>query len=286
MFAFQTMPAKRQRDDESDSDLDDERHVKKSRPRYNHPFNPTPSFPPLSSTSFANNPPITPTPSEHGLAACASAPNAGGHALRSHSPGSGMDSDTAMEEYDSEAPSQLPESPLMDASQDLMHPARLRPSDTVNHTGRVSTPMHPAFKRGAIHRGHAINASFEATHENNGRLYPHGPSTQLPPAGNALAREADDEGGRRMPSPISEDEDIPDTPTEFTQSQLSRLSFSNANATDDMDTSSPSLGLAPAPRGRKRSGALTGVGRFTMGYRDDCEKCRQRIPGHYSHFLA
>ena len=26
--------------------------------------------------------------------------------------------------------------------------------------------------------------------------------------------------------------------------------------------------------------------RFCMGYRDDCEKCRQRVPGHFSHFLG
>ena len=25
--------------------------------------------------------------------------------------------------------------------------------------------------------------------------------------------------------------------------------------------------------------------RFSMGYRDDCEKCRMRVPGHFSHFL-
>ena len=25
--------------------------------------------------------------------------------------------------------------------------------------------------------------------------------------------------------------------------------------------------------------------RFCMGYRDDCEKCRLRVPGHFSHFL-
>ena len=24
-------------------------------------------------------------------------------------------------------------------------------------------------------------------------------------------------------------------------------------------------------------------GRFTMGYRSDCEKCRARVPGHWAH---
>ena len=26
--------------------------------------------------------------------------------------------------------------------------------------------------------------------------------------------------------------------------------------------------------------------RFCMGYRADCEKCRLRVPGHFSHFLS
>lgn len=87
----------------------------------------------------------------------------------------------------------------------------------------------------------------------------------------------------RMPSPISEDEDIPDTPTAQTQSQLSRLSVTSGYASDRMDTEMPPP--QATPKGRKRSGALTGIGRFSMGYRDDCEKCRLRVPGHYSHFL-
>lgn len=216
--------------------------------------------------------------------------NLGGAAL--HPRSSGMDFDTDMDQDDSEVQSQ---SPFLVASQNLMRPAMLKPSlfnsDTINSTGRVSTPMHPTFKRGGINRGYPMNGFREATNENSGSMYEHALSTQLPSAwqGNSQEIVDDGNGGRRMPSPISEDEDIPNTPTDFTQSQLSRLSFSNANAPDDMDTehTSPPLGLAaaPTPRGRKRSGALTGVGRFTMGYRDDCEKCRQRVPGHYSHFL-
>ncbi|KAF3309663.1 hypothetical protein TWF173_010644 [Orbilia oligospora] len=31
------------------------------------------------------------------------------------------------------------------------------------------------------------------------------------------------------------------------------------------------------------SGIATSKGRFTMGYRADCEKCRNRVPGHYAH---
>ena len=92
-----------------------------------------------------------------------------------------------------------------------------------------------------------------------------------------------------MPSPISEDDDIPDTPTSFAQSQLSRLSVTSnmdlASISEDSDMAPPpGVNTAPA-KGRKRSGALSGKGRFSMGYREDCEKCRLRVPGHYSHFL-
>lgn len=52
-----------------------------------------------------------------------------------------------------------------------------------------------------------------------------------------------------------------------------------------------------ARKGRARSGAISsspdtprswhGLSgrRFYMGYRDDCEKCRNRTPGHFAHFL-
>ena len=126
----------------------------------------------------------------------------------------------------------------------------------------------------------------------------------------------------RMPSPISEDEVEPDTPTAFTQSQLSRLTVDSGHnslrGSVERDATATSAGwpgnkdwnkngewgkdenmeeegaghdgddVAPVPlarKGRARSGAFTGKGRFSMGFREDCEKCRARIPGHYSHFL-
>lgn len=117
-------------------------------------------------------------------------------------------------------------------------------------------------------------------------------SNPLPPLPGLTVRksrqEQPSERSRRMPSPISEDEDIPDTPTALTQSQLSRLSVSHEKPEDmemDEDHYTTPLALPLTPRGRKRSGALTSTPRFSMGYRDDCEKCRQRVPGHYSHFL-
>lgn len=51
----------------------------------------------------------------------------------------------------------------------------------------------------------------------------------------------------------------------------------------DMGTASPvSVGdasMESAWTERKKTGGL-----FRMGFRGDCEKCRMRVPGHYSHY--
>jgi hypothetical protein len=193
-----------------------------------------------------------------------------------------------MEDDDFDVRSQPSDSPF--GGSNFMRPAMLNASlfgaDQPNANGRVPTPIHPTFKRGGMNGlGFPTSGSAGGLNASNGGL--NVPSMQAPTSRKASRQDLDDDRSRRMPSPISEDEDIPDTPTALTQSQLSRLSFSQVSPADQMDMEAPptSLALPPTPRGRKRSGALTGMGRFSMGYREDCEKCRQRVPGHYSHFL-
>ena len=199
-----------------------------------------------------------------------------------------MDFDMDMDEDDTDVRSQPPESPAFASMGNFMRPAMLQPSlfnsDSANSNGRIPTPIHPTFKRGGMNGlGYPMSGFAGGMDMSNQPTS----STPAPPIWKGPRQEIEDDRSRRMPSPISEDDDIPDTPTAFTQSQLSRLSFSHASTADQMDTesSTTNLALPPTPRGRKRSGALTGMGRFSMGYRDDCEKCRQRVPGHYSHFL-
>lgn len=212
-----------------------------------------------------------------------------------------MDMDMDEEDFD------IIGSPPLDPpyATNFLRPAKLNfdasgDRDSAN-TGRIPTPIYPTF---GGHRGPMITSGMSglgypssglAGGMSLGNTHPGVPSypiLQQPPP-SRKPPQIDQDRSRRMPSPISEDEDLPDTPTALTQSQLSRLSVtSNAERMDvEEHDSDGQSGLAPPgvvttpTRGRKRSGALSGRGRFTMGYRDDCEKCRQRIPGHYSHFL-
>jgi len=288
------MTTKRRRDDDSDSE--DERNFKKSRPIYLAHLNHGYAHSPLHINVGPSLPPSPPAHAE----ATATATAQGGHS-QEHSWGgpvqsshwTDMDYSMDMEEDDSQndVRSQPPDSPF---GGHFFRPPTLNPSSSTlsEHgiTGRIPTPIHSTFNRGSM----------------NGLGYPTsgaaGGVTSNPPIGlpgltvrkNRQEPTSNHDRSRRMPSPISEDDDnIPDTPTTLTQSQLSRLSVSHANAADDMDMeleeesfAGGPLAAPPTPRGRKRSGALTGsTGRFSMGYREDCAKCRQKVPGHYSHFL-
>ena len=110
---------------------------------------------------------------------------------------------------------------------------------------------------------------------------------------------------RALPSPISEDENM-DSPTVMTKSMLSNLRMSTTPSGDKFPSELPSPesppdcmpkhwingpGLNTGRSRRRRSDAISGgAGEtakvvFSMGYRADCEKCRERVPGHYSHVL-
>jgi hypothetical protein len=124
-----------------------------------------------------------------------------------------------------------------------------------------------------------------------------------------------------MPSPIAEspliedDDDLDLHMAEFPSSQLSRLSVSQDGMMDVDDgrvmwsqntqRSSSNDGMSfdvapPTPTtpgriGRARSGAFSasdgggtegkGGRRVVFGFREDCEKCRMRVSGHFAHFV-
>lgn len=69
-------------------------------------------------------------------------------------------------------------------------------------------------------------------------------------------------------------------PTPVSETGMGRL---DVGGDMDMDQrqgagSSGSLTVESAGALRKKAGA------FRMGFRSDCEKCRLRVPGHYSHY--
>ncbi|EDU51134.1 hypothetical protein A1F94_009648 [Pyrenophora tritici-repentis] len=288
---FQMTVRKRGRDDDSDSEIDEDRYIKKARPvcseqanygqfRFQSPatfpHRPSPSPPRL----FTDIRSMTPAKSDYGGAQSPDSVSGGPVCLSRES--SNMDYDMDMDEDDFDVRSQPPESPaLYSSTNSFMRPAMLQSSlfnsEPSPSNGRLPTPIHATFKRGGMNGlGYPMSGSA-------GGLRTSDPSMQAPPpTWKSSRQEKEEDRSRRMPSPISEDDDIPDTPTALTQSQLSRLSVSH----DYMETEESSNLVPPiTPRTRKRSGALTGMGRFSMGYRDDCEKCRQRVPGHYSHYL-
>jgi len=94
--------------------------------------------------------------------------------------------------------------------------------------------------------------------------------------------------GRRLPSPISEGETSPSVIVEGLEDM-------------QMEVEQPEK-ETPTKKGHNRSkhsirswtgfgGELSGNGigmkrTFTMGYRADCEKCRNKVPGHFSHIIT
>ncbi|MCJ1320532.1 hypothetical protein MMC15_005872 [Xylographa vitiligo] len=108
---------------------------------------------------------------------------------------------------------------------------------------------------------------------------------------------------RRLPSPISEDENM-ESPTAVTGGMLRRLDMTASHEPaypPDIDMMTPvtpsTTNLGYSEWRDRRRGAFDGrsvahkheqpgtPGKvvLSMGFKADCEKCRSRVPGHYSH---
>jgi len=98
----------------------------------------------------------------------------------------------------------------------------------------------------------------------------------------------------RLPSPISED-DAMISPTSGAGGMLGRLNVCNNGA--EGTSESRGWGVSSQqhddgegsikPRGwwKSKEKGKTSKTVLSMGYRADCEKCRTRVPGHWSHFI-
>jgi hypothetical protein len=138
-------------------------------------------------------------------------------------------------------------------------------------TGRIPTPIHSSFapfirsEKASIH--HDVDFADDEAMINRFRR------------------------GRRLPSPISEGETSPSViVTGFGDMQMEVENSSHQE--HDKET--------PTKKGHQRSkhslrnwtglelgGPAHGMKRsFSMGYRADCEKCRMKVPGHFSHIIT
>ena len=94
-------------------------------------------------------------------------------------------------------------------------------------------------------------------------------------------------GGRRLPSPISEGEGSP-------AMLVSGLGEMQMDMDQDRNTPSKKGHCRSKHSLRQWTGSGAEMGgngagmkrSFTMGYRADCEKCRNRVPGHFSHIIT
>lgn len=185
-----------------------------------------------------------------------------------------------------------------DASQD-MQPSPI-PHQLVNKSlsisgGRTATPIYGYFPRDSIQYNTMMDGGPPEGCSGNTFL-----QASSKPEADWLRR-------RRLPSPISEDGDA--SPFPVGSSPSSTRPHSPMSATLDPSTRQwltvPEPDLEPTARQPGSPVAVTvdrtsssaaveslsdAVPRrtkisFSMGYRADCEKCRLRVPGHYSHIV-
>lgn len=142
---------------------------------------------------------------------------------------------------------------------------------------RIATPIYGYFS------GNDVNLDRSGT--------PNRPSTSLSP----LIREEEESHwwrGHRLPSPVEQSE-IHTSSMGQANGMMGRLNVSTAdsNLSSRMFTPISESPMSWQEQSEVQIGRLAGEadhprsGRLTMGYRADCHKCVQRVPGHYSHIV-
>lgn len=147
----------------------------------------------------------------------------------------------------------------MDDSPQLSQPSHIDPS--IRHAGRIPTPITGHF-------------SSHVRTGNRGL-----------PIEEATSRLKYD---RRLPSPISEDESSHKPQSSFMadmqmdiETQTPRIDGLKKHGLSKLGVRN--LGHVPTGMG---DGLESNAKKLSMGYKSDCEKCQQRVPGHYMHLVA
>ncbi|KAG9254718.1 uncharacterized protein F5Z01DRAFT_90707 [Emericellopsis atlantica] len=155
-------------------------------------------------------------------------------------------------------------------------------ADNSTATQRMPTPVQPSFAaqvRGQQH--HWNNNNMEDMHS-------------VPRTLDTQTDWQSLQNNRRLPSPISEYEDGMNVSLQ----PPSPHGMEHPNATMGLEgraSSHPPEGESPSPerRGHMRSKHTINTWTwqpgmkksFSVGYRQDCEKCRLKVPGHFNHII-
>lgn len=158
----------------------------------------------------------------------------------------------------------------------LLYPGSFQSDPSTSIAGRIPTPIYSQFSS-HVRSGEKIDQSMTLSDS-----YIYNGAGPTPTRNN-----------RRLPSPISEDEAI--SPSSLIQSlgdvQMEVEELADTIAEEPQAT--PKKGHTRSKHSLRNWGGFgsetPGVGirrGFSMGYRSDCEKCRMRVPGHFSHVIT
>lgn len=160
----------------------------------------------------------------------------------------------------------------------LLCPGPFHSDPSTRIAGRIPTPIHSQFAS-------YIRSADKAPASRDQNM--HSPSDNYACNSAGQTRQ-----GRRLPSPISEDE--ASSPSLLLQG-LSDVQMEVIEDPPEEPKPLPKRGHFRSKHSLRNWGGfglgpeLGGVGikkGFSMGYRSDCEKCRLRVPGHFSHVVT
>ncbi|MCJ1260492.1 hypothetical protein MMC22_000353 [Lobaria immixta] len=144
-----------------------------------------------------------------------------------------------------------------------------RDGPDVNNGGRIPTPRWGHFR--------SIDTNIDMYEGTDTAFHAPSGSSQLEVDHSLFLRR------RRLPSPISEDEDMV-SPMGMTEETMERpdvrtMPAHGISSWDHLGRGTSDV-TGPASLGPKAGKTM-----LSMGYRADCEKCRTRVPGHYNHVI-
>lgn len=162
----------------------------------------------------------------------------------------------------------------------LLYPGPFQLDTSTSIAGRIPTPIHSQFSS-YIRSSHKAPAHIEQSMNANCEIY-----TYMRPSPTPIRNS------RRLPSPISEDEAV--SPSCLLQGLCDvQMEVESVDTITEEPKVTPKKGHTRSKHSLRNWGGfgseIPGVGvkrGFSMGYRSDCEKCRMKVPGHFSHVIT